>query len=121
MNTEELLVHHSGERKTAEGFHAGFVDGLAVLVFAFELEREVVGEMTALVVSSKEKDGIGVVDLEGPEVEDTLRENGRREVSLEVELRGERATNLDGEVSSICKSETMMISLDAGVGMREEI
>jgi len=36
MDTEELLVHHSRQGKTAEGFHASFVDGLAVFVFAYE-------------------------------------------------------------------------------------
>ena len=52
VNAEELLVHDGGQWQRAEGFHTGFVDLLGVLVLAFELEGEVVGQVTAFVVSS---------------------------------------------------------------------
>lgn len=52
-----------------------------------EFEREVIGEMAALVVSSKKEDGIGEVDLERPEVENTLIFVERREEGGRGELR----------------------------------
>lgn len=72
MNAEELLVHDSGERKGAEGLHAGLVHDLGVLVLALELEGEVVGQVATLVVSSQQPEGLGVVNLQTPKVEDTL-------------------------------------------------
>jgi hypothetical protein len=42
-------------------------------VLAFEFEGEVVGQMAALVVSSKKPEGVGVPDLQGPEVQNALR------------------------------------------------
>jgi hypothetical protein len=52
MNAEELLVHDGCEGEVAEGVHAGIVKVFRVLVFALELVGEVVGEMTAFVVST---------------------------------------------------------------------
>lgn len=72
MNAEELLVHDSGERKSAEGLHAGLVHDLGVLVLAFELEGEVVSQVATLVISSQQPEGLGVVNLQTPQVEDTL-------------------------------------------------
>ena len=42
-------------------------------MLTFELECEVVGQMAALVVSSEKPEGVGVPDLQRPEVQDTLR------------------------------------------------
>jgi hypothetical protein len=64
--TQELLVHDCSQRQCAERVHACLVYGLRVLVLAFELEGKVVGQMAALVVSSKQPEGVGVPDLEGP-------------------------------------------------------
>jgi hypothetical protein len=72
VDAEELLVHDCGQGKTAERLHAGIVDGLGVLVLAFELEGEVIGQVATLVVSSQQPEGLGVMDLERPEVKDTL-------------------------------------------------
>lgn len=72
VNAEELLVHDSGERKGAEGLHAGLVHDLGVLVLALELEGEVISQVTTLVVSSQQPEGLGVVNLQTPQVEDTL-------------------------------------------------
>lgn len=104
VDAEELLIHDGRERKRAECVHAGLVDGLTVLVLAcrgmrlrlvserwassssergrrtLKLEGEVVGKVTALVVTAEEVEGRGVVDLKGPEVEDTLR-GGSKEPS----------------------------------------
>lgn len=53
MDTQELLVHDSSQGQTTEGFHAGLVYDLGVLVLALQLEGEVVGQVTTLVVSSQ--------------------------------------------------------------------
>jgi hypothetical protein len=52
VNAEELLVHNSRQREGTERFHAGFVDGLGVLVLAFKLEGKVIGQVATFVVSS---------------------------------------------------------------------
>lgn len=72
MNAQELLVHDSSQGQTAERLHASLVNGFRVLVFAFQLEGEVVCQVTALVVSAEQPEGFGVVNLEGPEIEHTL-------------------------------------------------
>ena len=97
MNAEKLIVHDGSERQAAERLHARIVHALRVLVptcarnaacisgsfqcrlpkiedafLTFELEGEVVGEVTALVVASEEKEGVWVPDLERPQVQHTL-------------------------------------------------
>lgn len=72
VNAKELLVHNSCEGKSTERFHAGLIDSLRVFVLAFELECEVVGQVATFVVSSKQPKCLGVVNLETPEVENTL-------------------------------------------------
>lgn len=37
------------------------------------LEGKVVGQVSALVVSAQEKQGVGIPNLEGPQVQDTLK------------------------------------------------
>lgn len=64
--TQKLLVHDCGQRQCAERVHACFVYGFGVLVLAFELKGEVIGQVTALVISSEEPKGVGVPNLEGP-------------------------------------------------------
>lgn len=56
-------------------------------MLAFELEGEIVCQMPALMISSQEPQGVGIPNLEGPEVEhtldyvsatsDTMRDNAR--------------------------------------------
>lgn len=70
--TQELLVHDSGEGKRAESVHAGFVDSLGVLVLAFELEGEVVGQMATFVVTTKQPKCVGIPDLQRPQVQHAL-------------------------------------------------
>lgn len=70
---QELLVHNSSERKCTEGFHAGFVDSLGVFVLAFELKCEVVGQMTAFVVTAKQPERVGVPNLQRPQVQNALQ------------------------------------------------
>lgn len=72
MNAQELLIHDSGEGKSAERVHAGLVDLLGVLVLTLKLKSKVIGQMSALVVSAKKPQGIWVPDLQRPEVENTL-------------------------------------------------
>ena len=72
VNTQELLVHNSSKGKSAEGLHASLVNSLGVFVLALKLEGEVVGQMATLVVTTHEPEGVGVPNLEGPEVENTL-------------------------------------------------
>jgi hypothetical protein len=66
----------------------------------FELEGEVVGQVTALVITAKKEESVGVVDLETPEVEDTLREEQGLAIPFGAGLRSETA-HFDGEVSAV--------------------
>jgi hypothetical protein len=66
MYTQELLVHDRGQRQSAEGVHAGFVDGLGILVLAFELECEVISQMSAFVVAAEQPERVRVPDLQRP-------------------------------------------------------
>lgn len=72
VNTQELLVHNGSKGESAEGLHASLVNGLGVFVLALKLEGEVVGQMATLVITTHEPEGVGVPNLEGPEVENTL-------------------------------------------------
>ena len=72
VNTQELLVHNSSKGESAEGLHASLVNGLGVFVLALKLEGEVVGQMATLVITTHEPEGVGVPNLEGPKVENTL-------------------------------------------------
>jgi hypothetical protein len=63
---QELFVHDRGQRQGAEGLDARIVDALRVLALAFELEREVVGQMPALVVPTKEEERVWVPNFERP-------------------------------------------------------
>ena len=75
--TQELLVHDSGKRKRAEGVHAGLVDSLGVLVLAFKLECEVVGQMATFVITAKQPECVGVPDLQRPQVQYALQGSAR--------------------------------------------
>ena len=70
---QELLVHDSSEGQRTEGVHAGFVDSLGVLVLAFELECEVVGQMATFVVTAQQPKRVGIPDLERPQVQNALK------------------------------------------------
>ena len=72
MNAKELLVHNSGEGKTAEGFHAGIVYPFRVLVLALEFEREVISQMPTFMVSSEEEQSVWIPDFERPQVQHAL-------------------------------------------------
>ena len=72
VDTQELLVHNSSEGKSAERLHARLVHSLRIFVLALELEGEVIGQMATLVVTTHEPEGVGVPNLETPEVENTL-------------------------------------------------
>ena len=63
---EELFVHDCGKRKGAERLEARFVDALGILALTFELECEVVGQMAALVVPTKEEERVWVPNFERP-------------------------------------------------------
>ena len=66
MYAEELFVHDCGKREGAEGLEARLVDALGILVLTFELECEVVGQMAALVVPTKEEERVRVPNFERP-------------------------------------------------------
>lgn len=72
MNAQELLVHNSGQREATEGLHTGFVDGLGVLVLALQLESEIIGQVATLVVPTQQPEGLGIVYLQRPQVEDAF-------------------------------------------------
>jgi hypothetical protein len=54
MDAEKLLVHDGSKRQSTKRLHAGFVHLFGVLVLAFELESEVICQMTAFVVTTEE-------------------------------------------------------------------
>lgn len=64
MNTEELLVHDSCKREGAEGIHAGVIYSLRVLVLAFKLEGEIIGQVTTLMVTAQKPERLGIVYLQ---------------------------------------------------------
>lgn len=97
VNAEELLVHNSSQRQATEGVHTSLIEGLGVFVSAFELESEVIGQMTAFVVSSKEPERLGIVNLEGPEVEDTFD----TEVTTVDVIAQEQVSSLGGITSNL--------------------
>ena len=72
MYAEELLVHDGSQGQCAERVHACIVYFLGVLVLAFELECEVVGQMAAFVIASQQPESIRIPDLERPEIEYAL-------------------------------------------------
>ena len=74
MDAEELLVHDSGQRQRTERLDAGFIDRLGVLVLTFELECEVVGQVTTFVVASQQPKSIGIPNLQTPNVKNALSE-----------------------------------------------
>ena len=55
VDAEELLVHEGGEGEAVEGLHARVVHALRVLDFALLLEREVLREVSALVVAPQQE------------------------------------------------------------------
>jgi hypothetical protein len=73
MNAQKLFVHDRGERQRAEGLEARLVYAFGVLVLALDLEREVIGQVPALVVSTEEEERVGVPNLESPQIEHTLQ------------------------------------------------
>ena len=73
MDTKKLLVHDGCQGQGAEGFHNSIVELLGILVLAFELEGEVVGQVPALVVSAEEEEGLGVPYFQRPQVQHALR------------------------------------------------
>ncbi len=66
MYAQELFVHDRGEGKSAKGLNARLVYALGVLVLAFELECEVLGQTSALVIPTKEEERVWVPNLERP-------------------------------------------------------
>ena len=70
---QELLVHDGSEGQRTEGVHAGFIDGLGVLVLTLQLEGEVISQMTTFVVSSEQPKRIGVPNLQRPQVQNALQ------------------------------------------------
>lgn len=72
VDAEELLVHDRRQRQRTKRFDAGFVDGLAIFVLTFQLESEIIRQMSAFVIASKQPERVRIPDLQCPEVEDTL-------------------------------------------------
>lgn len=72
MDAQKLLIHDSSKGEAAEGIHAGVVDGLGILVLALELEGEVIGQMATFVVPAQQPEGLGIVYLERPQVQDAF-------------------------------------------------
>ena len=52
MDTEELFVHDCSQRQGAKRFHTRIIYLFGIFVLAFNLEREIVCQMTTFVVTS---------------------------------------------------------------------
>lgn len=72
VDAEELLVHNSSQRQGTERLHASIINCFRILVLALEFESEVIGQMATLVVAAQEPQSLRVVDLEAPQVKNTL-------------------------------------------------
>ena len=77
VDTEELLVHDRRQRQRTEGFDARLVNPFAILVLALELEGEVVRQVATFVVATQEPEGVGIPDLQRPEIQDALGKTTR--------------------------------------------
>ncbi len=73
VDAQKLLVHDGCKGKRTERVHARFVDRLGILVLAFELEREIVRQVSTLMVSPEEPQGVWVPYLEGPKIQYALQ------------------------------------------------
>lgn len=73
VDAQKLLVHDGCKGKRTERVHARFVDRLGILVLAFELEREIVRQVSTLMVSPEEPQGVWVPYLEGPKIQHALQ------------------------------------------------
>jgi len=69
---QKLLFHDCCEGKRAERLEASFVHALGVFMLALILEREVVGQLSTLMVATEEEKGVWIPNLEGPKVKQTL-------------------------------------------------
>ena len=72
VNAKELLVHDRRQWQCAKGIHASLVNLFRVLMLAFQLEGEIIRQMPAFVVTSKEPERIRVPDLQRPQVQHRL-------------------------------------------------
>ena len=70
-------------------------------MFAFCLECEVVGQVSALVVSAEEEERVGVADFEAIQVEQTLQRYRFPGMSGSDGERWVKKTHLDAEVTSV--------------------
>lgn len=73
MYTQELLVHHCRQRQCTKRIHASIINLLGVFVFAFQLEGEVIREMSAFVVSSEKPETVWIPDFQTPQIQHTLQ------------------------------------------------
>ena len=64
MYAQELLVHDGSQWQGTEGFHASIIHFLRVFVLAFQLEGEIIGQVTAFVIASQKPKSVGIPDLE---------------------------------------------------------
>lgn len=63
VQSQELTVDHATQRKEIEGFHEEIVDFLVELLQALVSEKVIGGKLSALVVSSQQKDLVRVSDF----------------------------------------------------------
>jgi hypothetical protein len=54
MDAKKLFVHDRSQRQSTERIHTSFVNLLRVFVLALQLEREVVCQMSTLMVTAQE-------------------------------------------------------------------
>jgi hypothetical protein len=70
MESEELIIHETGDGEGIEGLHEQVVSLLVVLVNALGSEVEELGHLTTLMVSSQHVDCPRKVEFEGVKEED---------------------------------------------------
>lgn len=72
MYAEKLLVHDRGQWQGAKRVHASIVDLLGILMLALEFKREVIGQVATFMVAAQQPQGIGIPDLQRPQVQNAL-------------------------------------------------
>lgn len=63
MNAQELLIHESSQWQAVERVHARVVHSLRVFDLALLLEREILGQVTTLVVAAQQEERVRVQDF----------------------------------------------------------
>lgn len=72
MNAEELVINDGSQRQSIKSSHDCFINIQGILVIALETEREMLGKVSTFVITAQEINLVGIVQLEGQEVDEAF-------------------------------------------------